>query len=207
MGPASPWFLWAARSCFVALQDRSLLPGLHSQLLGARGRWHRFVYPWMLLWEERASVLQHFPLDRDLGGGRRVRLCHFTVFILLALWEDLLLPSKLKTWKKKRGFSTLLLIVISRHKCVIKKTQDIYLFIFGWKDNSRNVIWLHVYFFFSYLVDSVSRGGSMRIRKKSLDTYGLLHWDSPATYTHTLILHFWSMTIQGCPCQMKTEHQ
>lgn len=79
------------------------------------------------------------------GGGGYV--CAILLFLSFWLFERIFYLLSLKP-EKKRGFSTLLLIVISRHKCVIKKNQDIYLFIFGWKDNSRNVIWLHVYFFF-----------------------------------------------------------
>lgn len=115
-GPASPWFLWAARSCFVALEARSFLPMLHSRLLGAQGRWHRFVYPWMLLWEERASALQNFPLGRNLGRGKEGYICVILLFLSFKIFEKILLSLKSNNNKKPKHFSTLLLIIVSRHK-------------------------------------------------------------------------------------------
>lgn len=64
------------------------------------------------------------------GGGGYV--CAILLFLSFWLFERIFYLLSLKPEKKKRGFSTLLLIVISRHKCVIKKIRIfIYLFLDG----------------------------------------------------------------------------
>lgn len=117
------------------------------------------------------------------GGGGYV--CVILLFLSFWLFERIFFYLlSLKPNKKKRFFSTLLLIVISRHKWVIKKIQDF--FFFWWKDNSRNVIWLHVYIYiFGCLVDSVSRG-SVGKNQKEQSRY---IWSSTLRFPHHIYPH------------------
>lgn len=198
----APDFCEQLGSCFVALEDRSFVPTLHSQLLRARGRWHQFVYPWMLFWEERGLCASMFPPGQKPGvgeGGYSVSFYCFSIF--LALWEDS--SSTFQVWNlttTKMTFSTLLLIIISRQNSLSKKNLSR-------KEISRNVIWLPENFTW-YLMDAVPRGGSVGENQKNIS----LHMVFCATETHPphiqphALLHYWSITIQGCPCWVKTIH-
>lgn len=146
---------------FCCPEDGSLLPTPTASW--AEGRWHWFVYPWMLFWEERdLCALIFSPWTETWSGGGK----YFCVILLLYLSGCLrrfFLHLKLKSRAKKKKF-TLLLTIVSRPKTAYPKNS-------GCKETFRNILWLPVYFIW-YLVDSVSRGGCME--EKEFPVYVLL---------------------------------
>lgn len=106
----APDFWEQLSSCLVALENRSFLPTLHSQLLRAGGRWHQFVYPWMLFWEERDLCASIFsPWTETWGGGRVGTSVSFYCFYLSSYLRRFFyfLSLNPKQKKKKKKFCTI----------------------------------------------------------------------------------------------------
>ena len=162
-GVGIPLVQWASdfceqlRSCSVGPEDGSFLPTLCSQLLRAEGRWHRFVYPWLLFWEvERPLRFGIFPLDRNLEWGKgsisASFYCSYLSSYLRRFFLYLLSLSQEQKKRIKSHYYSLLFLDKKTVKQFIKK--------FRMGRNLQKHPMIASYFIW-YLVDSVSRGGCM----------------------------------------------
>lgn len=138
----------------------------------------------------------------ETGGGRRRVLCVILLFFNLSnsLRRFFFYLPSLKPNNNKNDFFHTITYYYFQTKQFIKKNLSR-------KEISRNVIWLPENFIW-YLMDAVPRGGSVGENQKNIS----LHMVFCATETHPphiqphTLLHYWSITIQGCPCWVKTIH-
>ena len=191
----SPWFLWAASQLFCCPGRWILSP--HAVLTASQGR--EKMAPICLpmnafLRGERLLCFDIFPLDRNLEWGEG------------SIFEKILpLPSKLKSRaKKKKKISHYYSLLFPDQKQFIKKIQD-------GKKPSETSYECKCISSDTWWIQSVGEA----VWKKNSSLYMLFYnTEIPPTHTHIhthththrLILYLWAMTVQGCPCWVKTTH-